>query len=125
MKKINITYWIITGLMAAFILLGALMDVSKNAEAVAFIKHLGYPEYFVRFIGVMKILGVITILVQKFPRLKEWAYAGLVFDTFGAVYSHLANGDSAENWFPALLGLALVLGSYFVHRKRCDFTYEK
>ena len=71
MKKVNRFYWIVTGLMSAFIVLGALMDVIKNPDAVALIKHLGYPEYFVPFIGTMKILGVIAILIPRYPKLKE------------------------------------------------------
>ena len=87
MKRLTISYWVITGVMTAFILLGALFDVSQQAGAIALIKHLGYPAYFVSFIGAMKIAGVIAILVPGFPKLKEWAYAGLAFDTGGAVFS--------------------------------------
>lgn len=118
MKKVNRFYWIVTGLMSAFIILGALMDVIKNPDAVALIKHLGYPEYFVLFIGTMKILGVIAILIPRYPKLKEWAYAGLVFDVTGAVFSHISLGDGPDKWFPALLALALVSGSYVLYTKR-------
>lgn len=119
MKKINILYWTVTGLMAVFMVLGAVMDILKTPDAIEFMKQLGYPEYLIRFLGVMKILGVATILIQRYPKLKEWAYAGLAFDTFGALYSHLSHGDSVDKWFPALLGLILVMASYFIHSKRC------
>jgi DoxX-like family len=118
MKKISIFYWIVTGLMSAFMLLGAIMDVVKYPDAVAIITHLGYPVYFIPFIGVMKILGVIAVLTPRFPKLKEWAYAGLVFDTFGAIFSHLSVGDGVDKWFPAFLGLILVLGSYTLYTMR-------
>ena len=114
MKKLKIIYWIVTGLMAAFMLLGALIDVSGNPDAVALIRHLGYPAYFVRFIGAMKILGVIAILLPRFTKLKEWAYAGLAFDTFSAMFSHFSTGDGPDKWFPALLGLVLILASYIL-----------
>lgn len=118
MKKLTITFWAITLLMSAFMLLGAFADITGNADALALIKHLGYPAYFVPFIGAMKLAGVIAILVPRFAKVKEWAYAGLVFDTSGAVFSHLCSGDGADKWGPALLGLILVVLSYVFYTKR-------
>jgi DoxX-like protein len=46
-------------------------------------------------IGVWYVLGGVALLVPRFPRLKEWAYAGLVFIYTRAVASHLAVGDPA------------------------------
>jgi uncharacterized membrane protein YphA (DoxX/SURF4 family) len=115
MKKVNLFYWIVTGLMSALLLLSAFPDITKSADALEFFKHLGYPEYLLPFIGVMKILGVAAVLIPRFPKLKEWAYAGLVFDTFGAFYSHISSGDGVENFAPALVALVLVLGSYALY----------
>lgn len=117
MKKINILYWSVTGLMCAFIAMGAVIDILKTPDAISFMNQLGYPEYFIRFIGVMKVLGVIGVLIPKFPKIKEWAYAGLAFDTFGATYSHIANGDGADKFMPALIGLTLVIVSYYLFTK--------
>jgi len=118
MKRINIAYWIVTGLMAAFMLMASIPDVLQIPEAVAVFAHLGYPQYLLPFIGVAKILAVITILVPGFPRLKEWAYAGLVFDLIGALYSHLAVGDPPSTWIFPVIGLVLVGGSYFLYRRK-------
>ena len=118
MKKINILYWIVTGLMAAFMLLGAIMDILKTEDAMTFIKELGYPEYFTRFIGVMKILGVVAVLIPGYSKLKEWAYAGLAFDTLGAAYSHIAHGDGVDKWLPAVFALVFIMVSYFIYSKR-------
>jgi DoxX-like family len=60
----------------------------------------------------------IAVLVPAFQRLKEWAYARLVFDVIGALYSHLSVGDSASGWMPALIGLVLVGGSYLSYRRQ-------
>jgi len=117
MKLVKLIYWIATGLMCAFMLLGAVFDILKTPDAIKFIIELGYPEYFIRFIGVMKVLGIIAVLIPKFPKLKEWAYAGLVFDTFGATYSHIANGDGAQKFMAALISLVLVMVSYFFYTK--------
>ena len=76
--------------------------------------HLGYPVYFLTILGVWKILGVIAILIPKFPLLKEWAYAGFFFTMSGAVISHLIVGDDAKEIFgPTLLLILTVVSWYF------------
>jgi len=118
MKTTKITYWILTGILAAFMFMSSIPDVMYHPDAVAIITHLGYPTYFIPFIGVLKILGVIAILIPGFPKVKEWAYAGLVFDLVGAFYSHISVGDPASAWAFPLIALALVVGSYIFHHKR-------
>jgi hypothetical protein len=108
----RILYWIVTGLMAAFMTMAAIPDVLHVSEAVEIFKHLGYPEYLLPFIGIAKLLAVAAILAPGFRKLKEWAYAGLVFDLIGALYSHLSVGDPASSWIFALIGLVLVAASY-------------
>src|SRR5882762_1506351 len=90
MKKTKILYWIITGLFSAFMLFSAIPDIMVVPDAITFMNHLGYPIYIIPFLGVAKLLGVIAILIPGFPRIKEWAYAGLFFDLIGATYSVIA-----------------------------------
>lgn len=111
-------YWIVTGLLTVLCLFGSILDLSHAPDAVALIQHLGYPLYFVTFIGVVRLLGIIAVLIPGNPRLKEWAYAGLFFDMGGALYSHLVSGDGFGIFAPALIGVLLVGGSYFLYRKR-------
>ena len=106
------TYWIVTAIMSLFMASGALFDLAKTHDAVVLIRGLGYPEYFIRFIGVMRLLGVAAVLVRGLPRLKQWAYAGLMFDTGGALFSHFNAHSAASKWFPALIGVVLVAASY-------------
>jgi len=117
MKALRISYWVVTVLLAAFIVLGAVTDILKGPDVAAFFKHLGYPGYFPQFIGTLKILGIIAILVPGYPKLREWAYAGLTFDVTGALSSHLLNGDGPLVYFPALLGILLVISSYVLYNK--------
>ncbi|MBS1532109.1 MAG: DoxX family protein [Bacteroidetes bacterium] len=117
MKILKIAYWVVTGLMAAFITLGAITDLMNGPNVMAFFKHLGYPGYFARLIGALKILGVIGTVIPKYPRVREWAYAGLTFDVCGALSSHLLNGDGPSVYFPAVLGILLVTASYVLYRK--------
>ncbi|MDB5262124.1 MAG: DoxX-like family protein [Adhaeribacter sp.] len=117
MKKIKIIYWTFTALVAALIGAGAIFDAISAPEAVAHVTRLGYPEYLIPFLGVAKLAGVVAILIPGFPKIKEWAYAGLTFDLLGALYSHIAFGDPAADWLPILVPVLLVLGSYtFYHQ---------
>ena len=110
--------WIVTGLMAALMLLSAVPDVLRIPGALMVFKHLGYPPYLLVFLGTAKILGVTAVLAPGFPRIKEWAFAGLTFDVTGALYSHLSVGDPPAAWMTAVIALALVSGSYIAYRMR-------
>jgi ABC-type amino acid transport system permease subunit len=118
MKIVKSLYWIVTGLMAAFMMLSAIPDLLQVSNAVTIFSHLGYPRYLLPFLGTAKTLGVIVVLVPGLPRLKEWAYAGLVFDVVGALYSHVSVGDGPSGWMPAVIGLLLISGAYLMHRMR-------
>jgi hypothetical protein len=118
MKHQERLYWIVTSLTAAFMLTASIPDILRIPQAVEVFTHLGYPTYLLPFIGVAKTLGVIAVLAPGFRRLKEWAYAGLVFDLIGALYSHLAVGDPPSAWAFPLLGLILVAGAYLLYRRR-------
>lgn len=118
MNKLNLLYWGVTGLLALLMTLSSVPNVLSSPESVAFFRHLGYPAYLLPFLGVAKLLGVLAILVPGFPRLREWAYAGFVFDLSGALYSFIAVGDPPSMWFPLLIGLALVAASYLLNRRK-------
>lgn len=111
-------YRIVTGLTAIFMLMASVPDVLQVPEAEAVFRHLGYPAYLLTFLGTAKILGVVAVLVPGFRRLKEWAYAGLVFDLMGALSSHLSVGDPPRVWAFPVLGLVLVGGSYLLYRQQ-------
>jgi uncharacterized membrane protein YphA (DoxX/SURF4 family) len=78
------------------------------------IKYLGYPVYFLTILGVWKILGVIAVLIPKFPLLKEWAYAGFFFVMSGAIFSHIAMSDPVKEFVPSLLLLVLTVISWYL-----------
>lgn len=85
----------------------------KPQTEIDMMTRLGYPAYLLTILGVWKILGVIAVLVPKFPLLKEWAYAGFFFAMSGAVVSHIAVGDSINDIFPPLLLLVLTVLSWY------------
>jgi hypothetical protein len=67
---------------------------------------------------VAKLLGVAALLAPGMPTLKEWAYAGFVFDMAGAMYSHISVGDPPAQWAIIFLPLTLLAVSYVFHHKR-------
>ena len=122
MKKTKTLYWIFTILFGAMMLLSAIPDILSVPVAVKGMhEELGYPLYFIPFIGVAKALGVIAILVPGFPRLKEWAYAGLVFDLIGATYSIIAIGKPVGDWAFMILPFLLATGSYIYYHKLKEY----
>ncbi len=109
MKKTNTIYWILTGLAAAMMLLSSIPNILSVPDAVDLVvKHLGYPSYFLPMIGVAKLAGAIAILVPGFPRIKEWAYAGLIYDLTAAIYSAISVGDPASQWLPIFVPIILL-----------------
>lgn len=112
-KTQKITYWIATCWLALGMLSTGIVQILKVKEEVAMITRLGYPLYFLTLIGVWKLLGVIAILIPKFPLLKEWTYAGFFFTMSGAIISHLAVGDDAKEFFGPVLLLVLIVVSWY------------
>jgi uncharacterized membrane protein YphA (DoxX/SURF4 family) len=109
------TIWLSTGMLSTgvFQLFKAQVAGSVSPPGVYGIVHLGFPVYFLTILGVWKILGVIAILIPKFPLLKEWAYAGFFFIMSGAIYCHIAVDDPAKELIPATLNLIITVVSWY------------
>ncbi len=106
MKTTKILYWVFNGLFAFVMFGSAIPDVMSSPDAVRGMHTImGYPLYFVPFIGVAKMLGVIAILIPGFPRIKEWAYAGLTFDLIAATLIFLALAAAAYIYYHKKLAL--------------------
>lgn len=112
-KKNKIIYWIATAWLSLGMVSTGIVQIIKLKEEVDVMTKLGYPLYFLTIIGVWKILGVIAVLIPKFPLVKEWAYAGFFFVMSGAVFSHLAVADKAIEYFGPVLLLVLTLVSWY------------
>jgi uncharacterized membrane protein YphA (DoxX/SURF4 family) len=110
----KIGYWAATGLVALAFAFGGAMDIAQPPDMMAGLAHLGYPAYFATILGIWKLLGAIAIVVPGFGRVKEWAYAGMVFDLTGASASHAASGDPVGNVVTPLVILAVVVASYLL-----------
>jgi hypothetical protein len=111
-KAAKITYWIATIWLALGMTSSGIVQLIKYEEGIKATLDIGYPPYFLTILGVWKILGVVAILVPKFPLVKEWAYGGFFFVASGAAFSHIASGTYNE-LFPSLLLLALTILSWY------------
>jgi len=107
MKAKPIVYWTTTILVAFFMTGGATQVFQYFHNPHGIVPELGYPMYFFAIIGVWKVLGAIAILVPGFPRLKEWAYAGIFFDLTGAAASCALVGGYGAYGFHVLAPLII------------------
>ena len=87
-----IGYWVTTALVVFELALGGVWDILRVPQVRDLIERLGYPQYFLVILEIWKLLGAVALVIPRFPRLKEWAYAGVLFDLTGAVASLLASG---------------------------------
>lgn len=112
-KRNTIIYWIATLWLALGMFSTALVQLLRLQSGVEPMVHLGYPVYFASLLGIWKILGVVAVLLPKYPLLKEWAYAGFFFAMSRAAYSRLALGDPLKEILPSLFLLLLTLLSWY------------
>jgi hypothetical protein len=107
-KTKTIAYWTTTVLVAMPIGSGGVAQIAQYlANPYGAVPVLGYPMYFFAILGFWKVLGAIAILAPRFPRLKEWAYAGIFFDLTGAAVSCAAVGGYGAYGFHVIAPLIL------------------
>jgi uncharacterized membrane protein len=107
MKAKRIAYWTTTVLVAFFMSGGVTQILQFKANPHGVVPQLGYPMYFFAILGFWKVLGALAILVPRFPRLKEWAYAGIFFDVTGAAASCAAVGVYGAYGFHVIAPLVI------------------
>src|SRR5262245_51670369 len=112
MRKQTISFGIATGLVCLTFLGSGVANLVHAKHIAEDMAHLGYPAYFSTILGTWKVLGALSIAIPGFPRLKEWAYAGMMFDLTGAAISRGVVGDGAAGVIPPLLIASLVTASW-------------
>ncbi|MEH0156186.1 DoxX family protein [Limibacter armeniacum] len=112
-KRDKIIYWIATIWLSLGMLSTGIVQLIKMEEEVANITQLGYPVFFLTILGVWKVLGVVAVLIPRFPLLKEWAYAGFFFAMSGATFSRILAGGTLTEMLPSLLLLLLTAVSWY------------
>ncbi|MBL7858838.1 MAG: DoxX family protein [Cyclobacteriaceae bacterium] len=109
----KIIYWVATIWLSLGMATSGIVQLIPMNEEIERMNALGYPNYFLTIIGVWKMLGIVAILIPKYPLVKEWAYAGFFFLLSGAIFTHLAAGDAATEYFGPTLLLVLTIVSWF------------
>jgi uncharacterized membrane protein len=113
-KRDKIIYWVATLWLALGMVATGIVQLLKTKEEVEKVtQSLGYPVYFLTLLGTWKMLGVVAVLIPKFPVLKEWAYAGFFFAMSGAVFSHVASGSAGKEFFGPMLLIVLTVVSWY------------
>lgn len=115
-KRDRIIYFTVTGLFSVLILMGVSQYFFNYEMAAEMFTNVKFPTYLIYGMGVAKLLGVLAIWFSKSDLVKEWAYAGFVFNMILAISAHVNVGDG--EFLGSLLALILVITSYVFFRKR-------
>lgn len=117
-RPTKITYWVITGLLCLQMILTGVGDVMLAEQIVENISHVGFPLSLVPFLGVLKVIGALVLVLVGNLHLKVAAYAGMFFYALGAIYSHIAIGDPIfPSTIAGILMVSLVAASYLIWQK--------
>lgn len=93
MNASKVIYWTATAILTTLFLYASYLNIFQHADVAEFYQLLGFPAWLVYPSGILKILAIIAILSRKSNFLKEWAYAGLFFDSILAFSAHQMAGD--------------------------------
>ncbi len=110
----NVIFWVSTALVAASGFVAAFAYLSGGPQVVEGFAHVGYPQQLRVLLGIAKPLGSIALLIPRWPRLKEWAYAGFTFAWIAAFVAHYLAGDGSKAYMP--LALLVVLAVSYATR---------
>lgn len=111
-KTRMIIYWISTIAIAFSFISGGAAHLMRVPQVIEGIMQLGYPLYFIILLGVWKVLGGIAIVAPRFPLLKEWAYAGMIFELTGATVSQAFGGGDVRHVLVPLILAGVVVASW-------------
>jgi hypothetical protein len=112
-RKRTFFYWPATILLAAIYAITGIGNLIPFAHIAADMQRLGYPAYFMPFLGIWKLLAAGALVVPVFRKLRQFAYMGMVIDLTGAIYSRVAIHDTAVSVFVPVLILLLVVTSWW------------
>ena len=103
-------YWMTTALVAGECAAGGVLDLLKAPPFYPVMLGLGYPGYLAVIMGTAKLIAGAILVAPRLPRLKEWAYAGVVINMVGAAASHAAMRQPVTTLIaPAMFGVLALL----------------
>ena len=127
MKPKTLAYWTTTVLFCLAMGAGGVFDLTLAPQVIEGLQKLGYPAYLGYILGFWKVCGVIVLILPGLPLVKEWAYAGFVFNLTGASASHFFSHDTPDKIATPLVILAIGIVSYVTRggcRSLCGMKCE-
>lgn len=115
MKALKITYFISTTLLSVLLLVSVGMYLFNHSEIEKGFTSFGYPTYLIYPLAIAKLLGLIVIWVNKFKLLKDFAYAGIMFNLVLAIFAHVAISDG--EFGASAIGLVLWVLSFYSYKR--------
>lgn len=112
MTTSTVAYWTTTAVLAVECFVGGVMGAFRLEPFRGVVTHLGYPLYFMTILGVCYVSAGVVLLAPRLPRLKEWAYAGLMFIYTGAIASHIWVGNDVKSLIGPLIFAGLAVASW-------------
>jgi uncharacterized membrane protein YphA (DoxX/SURF4 family) len=116
-RVFKIIYWVTTIIIAIIFFITGVGNLIPFEHITQDMSHLGYPAYFLKILGIWKILGALTIAFPVSPRYKEWAYVGMMLDLSGAAFSRFFSEDGFIMTIVPLAISGLVLISWILQPK--------
>ena len=111
--------WIVQGLLAALFLFAGGTKLVLPLDVLMSMgspNQIQLPGWFVRFIGVVEVLGALGLILPGLlrirPGLTPLAAIGLVIIMIGATVITLAGGDVASALIPLVVGLLSAFVAY-------------
>ena len=112
----NIALWIVQVLLALLFLFAGGIKLVLPIEEMTKQMPLPLPDLFLRFTGIVEVLGAIGLilpwLLRIRPGLTPVAAAGLVIVMIGATVYTLAAGDIASALMPLVVGILAAFVAY-------------
>lgn len=117
-KSTKIIYWVTTGLLALFTLVGSFF--MNTPMAIEGTRHLGLPEWFRWELNIGHIIGAFILILPVGKRIKEWAYVAIGIDYVSALIAHLSVDGAGFMSFTPLITFAILIVSYVCYHRLKD-----
>jgi putative oxidoreductase len=115
-KALNITFWILQGLLAATFFVAGITKLASPQMQIAFFEKIGLGQWFRYFTGGLEVIGAILVLV---PRTAGVAAILLGMTMVGAVDIHLLITGGSPVASIVLLVMAIAVTWYHeLHLKK-------
>lgn len=108
-------YWISTGLFTLLFVVLILLTLGDLKGSYENYLHLGFLTWSVFFNATGKILGLLAIYHNKSRTLKDFAFAGFLFELLLALCSHIAQREI--DVLRAIFGLMLWCFAFTMNRR--------